>query len=98
MGLRFEVEGAGPIWLSKITTHAHADATYRLFENGLVLANPSDAPYEFDLRQTAPGVRYRRLRGSSQQDPVTNNGQLVGDTVTLAACDSLFLVRIKPGE
>jgi hypothetical protein len=100
VGLRFEVEGAEPIWLSKITTHAHAhaDATYRLFENGLVLANPSDAPYEFDVRQIAPAVRYRRLRGSSQQDPATNNGQVVGDTVTLAPRDGLFLVRIEPGE
>ena len=98
VGLRFEVEGAAPIWLSKITTHAHADATYRLFENGLVLANPSDGPYEFDLRQIAPGVRYRRLRGSSQQDPETNNGQVVGDTVTLMPRDGLFLVRIEPGE
>lgn len=93
VGLRFEVEGAEPIWLSKITTHAHPDATYRLFENGLVLANPSDASYEFDLRKIAPGFRYRRLRGSSQQDPATNNGQPVGDTVTLAPRDGLFLVK-----
>ena len=98
VGLRFDVEGVGPIWLSKITTHAHADATYRRFENGLVLANPSDAPYAFDLRTIAPGVHYRRLCGSSRQDPVTNNGQPVGDTVTLAPRDGLFLVRIKPGE
>ena len=98
VGLRFEVEGAEPIWLSDITTHAHADATYRLFENGLVLANPSDEPYDFNLRRIAPGIRYRRLRGSSQQDPTTNNGQPVGDTVTLAPRDGLFLVSIKPAE
>jgi len=98
VGLRFEVEGSEPIWLSDITSHAHADATYRLFENGLVLANPSDASYEFDLGEISPGVGYRRLRGSSRQDPTTNNGQPVGDTVTLGPRDGLFLVRIKPGE
>jgi acyl-CoA reductase-like NAD-dependent aldehyde dehydrogenase len=57
-----------------------------------------NAEYDFDLRKIAPGVRYRRLRGSSQQDPTTNNGRPVGDTVTLAPRDGLFLVRIKPGE
>lgn len=98
VGLRFEVEGPEPIWLSGITTHAHADATCRLFENGLVLANPSDAPYDFDLSEIAPGVRFRRLHGSSQQDPGTNNGQLAGDTVTLAARDGLFLVKVDAGR
>ena len=63
-----------------------------------MLANPSDSSYEFDLSTISPGIRYRRLRGSLQQDPTTNNGKPVGDTVTLAARDGLFLVRVESGE
>jgi len=90
--LKFEVEGGRPLWLSDISVHTHADAIYREFEKGIVLANPGDHPYTFHLNQISPQKRYRRLQGSSRQDPKTNDGSNVGDTVTLGPRDGLFLV------
>jgi hypothetical protein len=89
--VEFTVEGSSPVYLSAIAAYAHPDAMCRIYERGLVLANPSPEPYTFDLAGIAPGVAYRRLRGSSRQDPETNNGTNVGDTVTLPPKDALFL-------
>jgi hypothetical protein len=96
--LRLSVEGTEPIVLSEIRAHAAPDAIYRIYENGIVLANPADHPYEFDLADISPGVRYRRLCGTSLQDPETNNGEAVGDQVELGPRDALFLVRMKSGQ
>lgn len=90
--LRFTCEGSEPMWLSDLKVHAHPDAAYRLFENGLVLANPSDHPFNFDLASIQPARRYRRIRGSASQDPGTNDGSPVGESVTLTGRDGLFLV------
>lgn len=89
--LRFTCEGGEPLWLSELKVHAHADAAYRLFENGLVLANPSDRPFTFDLKSIQPARRYRWIGGSPSQDPVTNDGAPVGKSLTLAGRDGLFL-------
>ena len=91
--LEFRIEGGEAVTLSAVTAHAAADAIYRPYERGVVLANPSLRPIEFDLGRLLPGKRYRRLRGSESQDPKTNNGAAVGAKVTLGAKDALFLVR-----
>jgi hypothetical protein len=57
----------------------------------LVLANPSAKPYVFDLQAIAPGRKFSRIQGSPTQDPGTNNGQSVKESVTLAPLDALFL-------
>jgi hypothetical protein len=44
-----------------------------------------------DLAALAPGKGFRRLQGTSGQDAETNDGQPVGQTVTLAPLDGLFL-------
>jgi len=93
--LEFSIEGTEPLWISRIEAHAAADVMYREFENGVVLANPAPHPYTFDLTKRFPGQTFRRLRGSSRQDPETNNGQRVEATVTLGPKDALFLVREK---
>jgi hypothetical protein len=91
--LQFVVEGADAVIISSLAVFAHPDAIYREFEHGLVAANPSPHPYAFKLAELVPGRSYRRLRGSSRQDPVANNGsQVVGD-LTLEAKDAIFLVR-----
>ncbi|MBU4461174.1 MAG: hypothetical protein KJ579_11440, partial [Verrucomicrobia bacterium] len=97
--LRFTLEGGGPLWLSELRVHAHPDVAFRLFEKGIVLANPGDRPFTFDLAGLQPARRYRRIRGSPRQDPPTNNGTPVDGTVTLAMRDGLFLVvdGIRPG-
>jgi hypothetical protein len=89
--LRFTLEGSEPFWLSDLKVHAHPDAAYRLFEKGLVLANPSDQPFTFQMASLEPARRYRRIRGTALQDPHTNDGSRVGETVTLAGRDGLFL-------
>jgi len=92
--LEFTVEGAAPIWISDLTVHAHPDAIYREFEYGAVLANPARHTYVFDLAELLPGRAYRRLRGSSRQDPETNDGRAAPATVTLGEREALFLVRV----
>jgi hypothetical protein len=91
--LEWVVEGPEPISIESIRVHAHADAIYREFEHGLVLANPSPRPYQFDLAGLVPGARFRRLQGSPEQDPAANDGTPVGPTLTLRPKEGLFLVR-----
>ncbi len=93
VNLSFELEGDEAVWISDFSVHAQPDAIYRDFENGLVLANPSDHDYEFDLAKIVPGVTLRRLKGSPMQDPEINNGWFVGEKVTLGPRDGLFLVK-----
>ncbi len=89
--LEFTVEGVEPVWIHRVTAHAHPDAMYRVFENGLVLANPSPRPYRFDLARIARGRLFRRLSGSSRQDPETNDGTDAGPVLERPGKDALFL-------
>lgn len=91
----FNTDGTKPVYLSNITLHAYPDVMLREFENGLVLANPSLEPFEFNLAQLSLGKRYRRLQGSANQDPKTNDGSKAGETVTIPPRDGLFLVKQK---
>jgi len=86
------VEGSEPIRVRAASVHAHPDAIYREFERGLVLANPSPRPYSFDLDALLPGRKFRRLRGSPEQDPKANDGSPVAGSVTLGPKEGLFLV------
>jgi len=91
--LTFQVEGNEPVTIQRISAHTYPDVMYRLFENGLVLANPSHAPFTFDLTKLAGGRNYRRIQATSGQDSDANNGQRVGPRVTLGPLEGLFLVR-----
>lgn len=93
--LEFEFDGGEPVWITRLTAHAHADAMVREFERGAILANPSPRPYVFDLAKLFPGKTFRRLRGSSRQDPKTNDGRPVTGPLTLGPQDALFLVRAE---
>lgn len=92
--LSFTIESPEPVVIESIRAHAHPDAMYRVFEKGLVLANPARRPYTFDLNSIAPGRSYRRLKATKFQDNVTNNGEPVSDKVTLGERDALFLLQI----
>jgi len=87
----FKIEGNEQVTIHYLTAHAHPDAIYRAFVNGLVVANPSAKPYFFDLQTIAPGRKFTRILSSPSQDPVTNNGQPIGESITLAPLDALFL-------
>lgn len=91
--LAFVVESNAPIWISDVRAYAFQDVMYREFENGLVLANPSARPFTFDLRTLFPNKAWRRIKGSSKQDPTTNNGAAVDASLTLPAKDAIFLVK-----
>ncbi len=91
--LSFTIESPEPVTIESIRAHGHADAMYRVFENGLVLANPAHRPYTFDLNTIAPGRSYRRLKATKFQDSVANNGEAVSGKVALGERDALFLVE-----
>lgn len=93
--LEFEVEGNVPVDLLGVSVHAHPDVIYREYEHGVVLANPSDRPFVFDIAKLLPGRRLARIRGSSKQDPETNDGSAVGDRVRLGPLDGLFLRKVE---
>ena len=93
MDLTFTIESAEPLWIEDITLHAHPDAMYREFENGLVLANPAPHSYTFDLADMFPGEHLRHLQATGREDTETNNGESVGDSITLQGKEGMFLVR-----
>lgn len=91
----FEITIAGgePVWVSGVSAHAAPDAMYRTFQNGIVIANPGAASYEFDLAELSPDIRYRRITGRELQDPKVNNGQNIDGPIVLTK-DALFLEKI----
>jgi hypothetical protein len=71
-----------------------ADVLYRPFEHGLVVLNGSKkTPVNVPVAKSLPGQPFRRLKGS--QDPKHNNGEVVGDTLTIPPTDGFFLEREK---
>ena len=95
--LTFRIEGGEPVTLRSLSVHAAPDAQARLFEHGLVLANPSQEPYAFDVARLAPGRAFRRIRGTAGQDQQANSGGPVGASVELGPLEGLFLVE-RAGE
>ncbi len=93
VNLALEVEGSEPVHIENLTAHSNADAIVRDYEHGIVLANPSARPYTFDVATRFPGAKLRRLQGSPNQDPKTNDGSAVGASVTVGPRDALFLIK-----
>ncbi|MBX7211515.1 MAG: hypothetical protein K1X78_24630 [Verrucomicrobiaceae bacterium] len=91
--LTFDIEGAEPWWITSLTVHAHPDVMVREFDHGVVLANPSAQPFDFDLDELFPGAKLRRITGTATQDPRTNNGRPAAGKVRIGAKDGLFLVK-----
>ncbi len=94
--LSFSIESPEPVVIESIRAHAHPDAMVRVFQKGLVLANPAHTPYTFDLNSIVPRRSYRRLVATKFQDSVTNNGEPVSGKVTLGERDALFLIQTAP--
>ncbi|MCX7826520.1 MAG: hypothetical protein N2689_13315, partial [Verrucomicrobiae bacterium] len=91
--LTFEFEGGEPVYLTDFAAHGAADVVAREYEYGVVLANPSTRPYTFVVSELFPNAKLRRLRGSPEQDPKTNDGSPAGATVTVGPRDALFLMK-----
>ena len=86
-------EGRQDAAIKDFTVHQATDVIAREFENSVVLANPSEKPYTFDLAGLLPELTLKRLQGNTWDDPLTNNGTLVGPTVALPARAGLFLIK-----
>jgi hypothetical protein len=95
--LRFEVEGEQPLYFERMTAHSATDGRYREYEGGVVFANPSTRSCTFRVGELFPGVSLRRLQGTLNQDPATNNGNPVGEELTLSAKNGLFVVKEVSG-
>ncbi|MBN2295266.1 MAG: hypothetical protein JXM70_22740 [Pirellulales bacterium] len=91
--LTYHIEGWEPVTIKSMTVHNKPDAMYRIYEKGIVLANPGLEPYTFDLSRIAPGCTYRRLKATAKQDTKTNSGEDVGRTISLEPRDGLFLLK-----
>jgi len=91
LSLIFEIESNESLFIKDITAHAYPDVAYRIFDNGLVLANPSFKPFEFDLKKIAPALKLSRLQGTAAQDIIANNGKPVGDKLIISEREGLFL-------
>lgn len=89
--LEVVIEGREPALLRGLTVYAAPDLVVRRFDRGVVLANPSKGPHEFDLESLAPGRRLRRIRATRWQDHEHNNGETVGATLRLGAHDAILL-------
>ncbi|QNN23748.1 hypothetical protein HED60_16210 [Planctomycetales bacterium ZRK34] len=89
----FTFEGREPITIMALAAYAAPDVIVRVYENGLVVANPASHPVTVDLQSIRPGNTYRRLQGSSKQDPKTNDGSVVTGPLQLDGKDAIFLVR-----
>ena len=93
--LSFHFEGNEPVTISDIAVYSAPDVMVRKFEGGLVIANPSEHDVKIDLKKVWAGEKFRRIIGSDNQDPVTNNGQTVNGKLTVGPLDAIFLVREK---
>jgi hypothetical protein len=91
--LELSVEGNEPFFITSLSGYAYPDAMYRAFERGVVIANPSEHAFTFDMGRIAGSQQLRRLRGSATQDSKSNNGERVGQVLALPAKDALFLVK-----
>jgi hypothetical protein len=91
--LKFAVEDDQQVFFEGMTAHSAADGRYREYEGGIVFANPSTRPYTFNVGNLFPGITLRRLQGTANQDPATNNGKPIGQELILSAKNGLFVVR-----
>lgn len=91
--ISFSMESNEDVCFEALTIYSAPAAAYREFDNGLVLANPSNSPLAFDLSEISPNCVYARIMGTIGQDTETNNGKQETGIVTLPALDALFLTK-----
>lgn len=91
--IHLEFEGIEDVEIRNFTIHSATDVVAREFTHGVVVSNPSLSNYTFDLASLFPGRSFRRIQGSSLQDPVVNDGAAVGNTVVVGPRDGLFLLK-----
>lgn len=95
--LEFEVEGFEQIEFKNLAAYAYPDVTYREYEGGVVIANPSlSSGFTFDLEKYLPDRTLKHIKATIGQDMEANNGMPIKDgKVTLGAYDAVFLMNIQ---
>lgn len=91
--LKIKIEGGAPFLIHSIEAYSHPDVVAREFEHGVIVTNPSPNPYQFNLVEIFGDDHFQRLKGSTNQDPVTNDGSDSGSIVELNGRDALFLIK-----
>ena len=91
--IKIEIEGDGEIDLKSLKMVNAPQAICREFENGIVLVNPSNMYYGFDLNMLFPGQKFKRLTTTSYNAQAINDGSAVSGQVTLPPIDGLFLIK-----
>lgn len=92
--LTISLAGGGKVAIDNIRiSRGGAGPWRRDFENGFVLVNPLNKPYTFtleELRGYLGRTGIRRILGT--QAPEVNNGQPVGESLTLQPFDAIILL------
>lgn len=94
--LSFRVEDSATVWIESVEIYAYPEVFIREFDNGLVLVNPADHGYSFDLTTWFGTASFKKLTASKKQDSTVNDGTRVAGSVLVGPRDSLFLVRENP--
>lgn len=94
--IEFDFEGCGYVCLRNTGLYAAAPVLLREFDNGLVLANPSDYTVSLGLN-----AEHRRLTAQpdvwkADYDQTVNDGSLISGSLLLPARDGLFLLKTSP--
>lgn len=93
--LSAEIESSERLTLHSVTAHALPDICYRVFENGVVIANPSLDPFTFDAAALLPGMSLQHLEAHPNQDDTVNTGLPSGAQIQIPAKDAVFLIRLE---
>lgn len=93
--VKIKIESGEPFYIHSIEAYNHPDLVAREFEKGVIVANPSPDPHQFNLLEIFGNDKFRRLKGSSNQDPATNNGASTGSIVEVNGKDALFIIKTK---
>ncbi|OPZ16949.1 MAG: hypothetical protein BWZ10_01314 [candidate division BRC1 bacterium ADurb.BinA364] len=88
-------EGGEPVYLSNFRIFNAEDRWVGEYENGAILVNPATSTQAFDLARLFPGHVFRRILGSANQDPETNDGSIASARVKIPGMDALFLIKSK---
>ncbi len=91
INVTISLEGDTPLRLRGLRVFAAPDTIVRGFSRGAVFANPSGHEADFDVAALFPGRRFNRIVGSSDQDPITNDGSSLGSMLTLGPLDALVV-------
>ena len=97
LNLEFEIEGDEPVYMANFRVHAASDWMARSFDNGAVLANPSDQARWFSIEALFPGRTFARINHRADQQGTEPAGG-VPKFIQLPPMSGTFLVETSEPE